>query len=465
MANRLEIEDFLSDDRYEYSPDTDTEADKLFRQIAVEGGIENYILQLRKIKGAYILDNSESAITKTESLAETTSDTSVNDGASSLSVDIQKGTEKIVTKPSTSPRADGDSVMREDPINKTHARDTANHLSVQSAVSKNSQRLIVQNPGVSTDNRFDLSKKVWIERLLTTKKEILMGTSALVLALVVGLSLKSTGDENLFPVDAPNIDSSPKVEYAIDSAILGTVIVNPELPNLPPFLLSPEPELTAEKVDDSTVRNDIGAFELASQQEESTDINRESSPDTDQILAIESNESDALEALDLSRQAAASETETTSQATTPPEAAADSGQEAIVTTNESIVKQQIAETANPDDASSSAAPAVQPVASSSQHSLTNQQIRWVQAAGIAEADWEYVDYIMTKESNWGISVKNPKSSAYGLCQRMLSVWPVEEGDNYMTDPVDQLEWCDWYANFRYGGWESSYHAWQSKHWW
>ena len=99
------------------------------------------------------------------------------------------------------------------------------------------------------------------------------------------------------------------------------------------------------------------------------------------------------------------------------------------------------------------------------YSLNDEQRGWLRAAGIAESDWPYVDFIMTKESNWQPFIKNKNSSAYGLCQRLISAHPLEEGERYMEDPVAQLVWCDNYAHTRYGSWERAYRAWKKKNWW
>ena len=98
--------------------------------------------------------------------------------------------------------------------------------------------------------------------------------------------------------------------------------------------------------------------------------------------------------------------------------------------------------------------------------LTEEQKDWLIAANISESDWPYVDYIMTKESNWSPFLRNQQGgSAYGLCQRLMSVHPLKEGETYMEAPVAQLIWCDNYAHSRYGSWKKSYEAWKKKHWW
>ena len=101
-----------------------------------------------------------------------------------------------------------------------------------------------------------------------------------------------------------------------------------------------------------------------------------------------------------------------------------------------------------------------------EYSLTYQQISWLQAAKIAESDWYYVDYIVTKESYWRPFVWNQEGSgAYGFCQRMMGLHKLKAGEQYMEDPVAQLVWCNKYARERYGGWERAYYAWRSQNWW
>src|SRR5690348_10788738 len=43
---------------------------------------------------------------------------------------------------------------------------------------------------------------------------------------------------------------------------------------------------------------------------------------------------------------------------------------------------------------------------------------WLTAAGIPQSDWQYVDYIVTRESGWQVTVANPSSGSYGLCQAL-----------------------------------------------
>ena len=98
--------------------------------------------------------------------------------------------------------------------------------------------------------------------------------------------------------------------------------------------------------------------------------------------------------------------------------------------------------------------------------LTDQHQRWLLASGINPVDWVYVDYILEKESSWRYWVWNQQgSSAYGLCQALPFHRMGSHGSDYMTNPVTQLKWCDWYAKDRYKSWQKAYEAWKTKYWW
>ena len=98
--------------------------------------------------------------------------------------------------------------------------------------------------------------------------------------------------------------------------------------------------------------------------------------------------------------------------------------------------------------------------------LSAEQRDWLKKAGVNEADWFYVDYIVFRESRWQYWVWNMAgSSAYGLCQALPATKMHDFGEDYMTNPVTQLKWCDWYAHDRYDGWQNAYHFWVNNHWW
>ncbi len=86
---------------------------------------------------------------------------------------------------------------------------------------------------------------------------------------------------------------------------------------------------------------------------------------------------------------------------------------------------------------------------------------WMAAAGIAEADWVYVDYIVSRESGWNPNATNPSSGACGLVQAL----PCSKVPGNGYDPVDNLRWGSGYAIGRYGSWANAYAFWTANHWW
>lgn len=86
---------------------------------------------------------------------------------------------------------------------------------------------------------------------------------------------------------------------------------------------------------------------------------------------------------------------------------------------------------------------------------------WMAAAGIAEADWGYVDYIASKESGWNPNATNASSGACGLIQ----AYPCSKVPGSGYNPVDNLVWANGYAVGRYGSWAAAYAFWTSNHWW
>ncbi|WP_084766676.1 transglycosylase SLT domain-containing protein [Leucobacter komagatae] len=86
---------------------------------------------------------------------------------------------------------------------------------------------------------------------------------------------------------------------------------------------------------------------------------------------------------------------------------------------------------------------------------------WMAAAGIAESDWGYVDFIAQKESGWNPNATNPSSGACGLIQAL----PCSKVPGSGYDPVDNLRWANGYATDRYGSWSGAYSFWTANHWW
>ncbi|HEX3082476.1 MAG TPA: lytic transglycosylase domain-containing protein [Candidatus Saccharimonadia bacterium] len=91
---------------------------------------------------------------------------------------------------------------------------------------------------------------------------------------------------------------------------------------------------------------------------------------------------------------------------------------------------------------------------------------WMRAAGIAESDFGYVDYIIDHESGWGVTKYNyGGSGAYGLGQALPASKMAVYGADYMTNPVTQLKWANAYAVGRYGSWAGAYSHWITRHSW
>lgn len=86
-------------------------------------------------------------------------------------------------------------------------------------------------------------------------------------------------------------------------------------------------------------------------------------------------------------------------------------------------------------------------------------------AGIAASDFNYVDFIVTKESRWNPTARNASSGAYGLCQALPGSKMASAGSDWSTNPVTQLKWCDGYAKGRYGSWSAAYNFWRNNNWW
>ncbi len=86
---------------------------------------------------------------------------------------------------------------------------------------------------------------------------------------------------------------------------------------------------------------------------------------------------------------------------------------------------------------------------------------WMAAAGIAEGDWGYVDYIVSRESGWNPNATNASSGACGLVQAL----PCSKVPGNGYDPVDNLRWATGYATGRYGSWAGAHAFWTKNHWW
>lgn len=98
-------------------------------------------------------------------------------------------------------------------------------------------------------------------------------------------------------------------------------------------------------------------------------------------------------------------------------------------------------------------------------SASGSKADWMRAAGIGDADFGYVDYIISHESGWDYHAVNRSSGAYGLPQSLPAGKLASAGADWRDNPVTQLRWANNYAVGRYGSWEAAYRFWVTNHWW
>ena len=76
-------------------------------------------------------------------------------------------------------------------------------------------------------------------------------------------------------------------------------------------------------------------------------------------------------------------------------------------------------------------------------------------AGIPQHDWQYVDFIVTRESGWDPNAVNTKSGACGLGQQLpCGKWP-----GVWNNPVDALRAQYRYVLDRYGSYAKAHAFW------
>ncbi|WP_203454558.1 hypothetical protein [Jiangella aurantiaca] len=70
--------------------------------------------------------------------------------------------------------------------------------------------------------------------------------------------------------------------------------------------------------------------------------------------------------------------------------------------------------------------------------------------GWGDEQFQCLDNLWTRESNWSHTAENPSSGAYGIPQSLPANKMSRFGDDYRTNPVTQIEWGLWYIEGRYG---------------
>ncbi len=119
-------------------------------------------------------------------------------------------------------------------------------------------------------------------------------------------------------------------------------------------------------------------------------------------------------------------------------------------TSRSVIQQAIITAAVP-----------QIIARGSTVAINGDKTSLMAAAGISSDDYAYVNYIISRESNWNPGARNG-SGCLGLGQacpgsKLTSVCS-------LSDAVCQLQFFSGYAN-RYGGWGGAYNYWQGHRYW
>ena len=132
----------------------------------------------------------------------------------------------------------------------------------------------------------------------------------------------------------------------------------------------------------------------------------------------------------------------------------------VVQAEAKIAEQKKAEEATQNNGSDSGSTTPPPATQ-----VTGTKTDWMRAAGIAESDWPYVDYIISHESGWNPNAVNASSGAHGLPQALPGGKMASAGEDWATNPVTQLKWASGYAVSRYGSWAAAYNAWRSQNWW
>lgn len=85
---------------------------------------------------------------------------------------------------------------------------------------------------------------------------------------------------------------------------------------------------------------------------------------------------------------------------------------------------------------------------------------WLKQAGIPQSQWEYADYIVSRESSWNPNAVNTSSGACSLAQAL----PCSKIPGDWRDPVNALRWQHQYVTSRYGGYQQAYEFWVNNHW-
>jgi hypothetical protein len=87
--------------------------------------------------------------------------------------------------------------------------------------------------------------------------------------------------------------------------------------------------------------------------------------------------------------------------------------------------------------------------------LSDEDPRIIAQALLSEFGWsldqfDCLDSLWTRESNWNVHADNPNSSAYGIPQALPGSKMSSAGADWATNPITQIRWGLGYIQDRYG---------------
>jgi hypothetical protein len=92
--------------------------------------------------------------------------------------------------------------------------------------------------------------------------------------------------------------------------------------------------------------------------------------------------------------------------------------------------------------------------------VTGTKYDWLRQAGVPESDWQYADYIVSREASWNPNALNKSSGACSLAQAL----PCSKIKGDWRDPIVALKWQYQYVTSRYGSYYQAYQFWKVNHW-
>jgi len=83
---------------------------------------------------------------------------------------------------------------------------------------------------------------------------------------------------------------------------------------------------------------------------------------------------------------------------------------------------------------------------------------------VSAKQFQCLDKLWTRESNWRHTADNPNSSAYGIPQALPGKKMASAGKDWRTNPETQINWGLKYINSVYGSPCNAWAFWKKHHW-